>query len=130
MDVPADRSRPTSALPAHPSHREAVRSPRRRRPTGAAPPLPYRLQTSGIGWLIAAVVLIGLTLAVFAGGLRGPAITITVVDDAVVRWLADLNAPGLEGLLRGLVARRAPAGSSAPPGSTSSRVAASPPGCT
>ena len=56
MDVPADRSRSTSP-PLHPSLREAVRSPRRRRPTGAAPPLPYRLQTSGIGWLVAALVL-------------------------------------------------------------------------
>src|ERR687890_724642 len=73
MDVPADRSRPTSALSVHPSLREAVRSPRRRRPTGAAPPLPYRLQSSGIGWLVAAVVLVGLTVAVFARGLRGPA---------------------------------------------------------
>ena len=76
MDVPADRSRPTSALPVHPSLREAVRSPRRRRPTGAAPPLPYRLQTSGVGWLVAALVLVGLTLAIFARGLRGPAVTV------------------------------------------------------
>jgi hypothetical protein len=52
MDVPADPSRSTSAPPIHPSLREAVRSPRRRRPTGAAPPLPYRLGTSGIGWLV------------------------------------------------------------------------------
>jgi hypothetical protein len=59
MDVPADRSRPTSALPVHP---EAVRSPRQRRPTGAAPPLPYRLRTSGIRWLVAAVVLVGLAV--------------------------------------------------------------------
>jgi tRNA A-37 threonylcarbamoyl transferase component Bud32 len=102
MDLPADRSRPTSALPVHPSLREAVRSPRRRRPTGAAPPLPYRLQTSGIGWLVAAVVLVGLTLAIFARGLRGPAVAVTVVDDAVVRWLAGLVGPGLVALLRGL----------------------------
>ena len=59
MDVPADRTRPTSAPPVHPSLREAARSPRRRRPTGAAPPLPYRLQSSGVGWLVAAVVLVG-----------------------------------------------------------------------
>jgi tRNA A-37 threonylcarbamoyl transferase component Bud32/membrane-associated phospholipid phosphatase len=102
MDVPADRSRPTSAPPVHPSLGEAVRSPRRRRPTGAAPPLPYRLQTSGIGWLVAAVVLVGLTLAVFARGLRGPAVVVTVVDDAVVRWLAGLVGPGLVAPLRGL----------------------------
>jgi len=99
MDVPADRSRPSSALPVHP---EAVRSPRRRRPTGAAPPLPYRLQTSGIRWLVAAVVLVGLTVAIFARGLRGPAVAVTVVDDAVVGWLASLVGPGLVAPLRGL----------------------------
>jgi membrane-associated phospholipid phosphatase/tRNA A-37 threonylcarbamoyl transferase component Bud32 len=99
MDVPADRSRPTSALPVHP---EAVRSPRRRRPTGAAPPLPYRLQTSGIRWLVAAVILVGLTLAIFARGLRGSAVAVTVVDDAVVGWLASLVGPALVGPLRGL----------------------------
>jgi tRNA A-37 threonylcarbamoyl transferase component Bud32/membrane-associated phospholipid phosphatase len=103
MDVPAGRSTSTSAPPLHPTLRAAVRSPRRRRPTGAAPPLPYRLRTSGIGWLVAALVLVGLTLAVFARGLRGPAVTVTVVDDAVVGWLADLVGPGLVGPLRGLV---------------------------
>jgi tRNA A-37 threonylcarbamoyl transferase component Bud32 len=102
MDLPADRSRSTSALPIHPSLREAVRSPRRRRPTGAAPPLPYRLQTSGIGWLVAALVLVGLTLAIFGRGLRGPAVTATVIDDAVVGWLADLAGPGVAPFLRGV----------------------------
>src|SRR5215213_7675739 len=100
MDVPAGQSTSTSAPPLHPTLREAVRSPRRRRPTGAAPPLPYRLQTSGVGWLVAALVLVGLTLAIFGRGLRGPAVAVTVVDDAVVGWLA---GPGLVGLLRGLV---------------------------
>ena len=102
MDVPADRSRPTSALPVHPSLREAARSPRRRRPTGAAPPLPYRLQTSGIGWLVAALVLVGLTLVIFARGLGGPAVTATVIDDAVVGWLAGRVGPGLVAPLRGV----------------------------
>jgi tRNA A-37 threonylcarbamoyl transferase component Bud32/membrane-associated phospholipid phosphatase len=102
MDLPADRSRPTSSPPLHPTLREAARSPQRRRPTGAAPPLPYRLQTSGIGWLVAALVLIGLTLAVFARGLRGPAVAVTVIDDAVVGWLASLAGPGLIAPLRGL----------------------------
>src|SRR5512132_3149611 len=102
MDVPADRSRPTSALPVHPSLRETARSPRRRRPTGAAPPLPYRLQSSGVGWLVAAVVLVGLTLMIFARGLRGPAVTATVIDDAVVAWLAGLYGPGAAPLLRGV----------------------------
>jgi membrane-associated phospholipid phosphatase/tRNA A-37 threonylcarbamoyl transferase component Bud32 len=102
MDVSRDRSTSTSAPPVHPTLREAVRSPRRRRPTGAPPPLPYRLQTSGVGWLVAAVVLVGLALAVFGRGMRGPAITATVASDAVVRWLGGLHAPGLEALWQGL----------------------------
>jgi tRNA A-37 threonylcarbamoyl transferase component Bud32 len=79
-----------------------LRSPRRRRPTGEPPPLPYHLQTSGMGWLVAAVVLVGLTLAVFARGMRGPAVAVTIVDDAVVRWLAGLVGPGMVAPLRGL----------------------------
>jgi tRNA A-37 threonylcarbamoyl transferase component Bud32/membrane-associated phospholipid phosphatase len=102
MDVPASRSTSTSAPPLHPTLREAVRSPQRRRPTGAAPPLPYRLQTSGIGWLVAALVLVGLTLAIFARGLRGPAVAVTIIDDAVVGWLAGLVGPGLVPFLRGV----------------------------
>jgi tRNA A-37 threonylcarbamoyl transferase component Bud32 len=102
MDVPAGQSTPTSASPVHPTLREAVRSPPRRRPSGAPPPLPYRLQTSGVGWLVAAVVLVGLALAVFARGLRGAAVAVTVLDGAVVRWLAGVEAPGLVALLRGL----------------------------
>jgi tRNA A-37 threonylcarbamoyl transferase component Bud32 len=102
MDVPADQSTSTSAPPVHSTLQKAVRSPRRRRPTGAPPPLPYRLQTSGVGWLAAAVVLVGLELAVFGRGLRGPAVAVTVADDAVVRWLGGLHAPGLQALFQGL----------------------------
>src|SRR5215216_178810 len=71
-------------------------SGRRRRPSGEAPPLPHHLQTSGVGWLVALVVLVVLSIAVFGGGLRGPAVAVTVADDAVVRWLAELDAPGLQ----------------------------------
>jgi membrane-associated phospholipid phosphatase len=48
------------------------------------------------------VVLVGLTLAIFGRGLRGPAVTATVIDDAVVGWLAGLVGPGLAPLLRGV----------------------------
>src|SRR5829696_6498251 len=72
-------------------------SGRRRRPSGEAPPLPHHLQTSGVGWLVALVVLVALSIVVFAGGLRGLAVAVTVLDDAVVRWLAGLDAPGLAG---------------------------------
>src|SRR5512133_1050579 len=102
MDVPTGQSPPTSAAPLRPTLQEAVRSRRRRRPTGAPPPLPYRLQTSGVGWLVAALALVGLVLAVFARGLRGAAVTVTVADDAVVRWLGGLRAPGLTALWQGL----------------------------
>jgi hypothetical protein len=54
--------------------------------------------------LIAGVVLMALTIKVFAGGMRGLAIDVTVVDDAVVRWLVGLQAPGLVGAWRVLAA--------------------------
>jgi tRNA A-37 threonylcarbamoyl transferase component Bud32/membrane-associated phospholipid phosphatase len=80
----------------------AARSRRRRRPTGEPPPLPHHIQTSGVRWLIAAVVLVALSTAVFARGLRGLAVDVTVADDAVVSWLRGLHAPGLVGLFRAL----------------------------
>jgi tRNA A-37 threonylcarbamoyl transferase component Bud32/membrane-associated phospholipid phosphatase len=64
--------------------------------------LPHHLQTSGVGWLVALVVLVALSMVVFAGGLRGLAVVVTVLDDAVVRWLAGLDAPGLAGTWRAL----------------------------
>jgi tRNA A-37 threonylcarbamoyl transferase component Bud32 len=57
-----------------------------------------------VGWLTAAVVLVTLSLLVFAGGLRGFAVAVTVVDDAVVGWLAGLDVPGLLPAMRGLAA--------------------------
>jgi tRNA A-37 threonylcarbamoyl transferase component Bud32 len=57
-----------------------------------------------VRWLIATLALVALTVAVFAGGLRGLAVEVTVADDAVVRWLAGLHAPGLVGLWRALAA--------------------------
>jgi membrane-associated phospholipid phosphatase/tRNA A-37 threonylcarbamoyl transferase component Bud32 len=104
MDLPADRSTPATVQRVQPAPAGALRPARRRRPTGAPPPLPHHLQTSGVGWLVAAVVLVALTIGVFARGLRGPAITATVVDDAVVGWLVGLHAPGLVGVWRVLAA--------------------------
>ena len=104
MDVSADQSTRTSAPRPQPAPGEALRLPRRRRPTGEAPPLPYHLQTSGVRWLIVGVVLMALTVLVFAGGMRGLAVNVTVVDDAVVRWLTGLQAPWLVGAWRGLAA--------------------------
>ena len=64
------------------------RSGRRRRPSGKPPALPRPLRATGVGWLIAAAALVALSVLVFAGELRGGAVAVTVVDDAVVRWLA------------------------------------------
>ena len=70
MDLPADPSTSTSA-----------------------PPLPYWLQTSGIGWLVAALD----PLPSRPPARPGPAVAVTVVDDAMVGWLAGLVGPGLVG---------------------------------
>jgi len=48
-----------------------------------------------VGWLTAAVVLSVLSVLVFAGELRPAAVGVTVVDDAIVGWVAGLRAPGL-----------------------------------
>jgi membrane-associated phospholipid phosphatase/tRNA A-37 threonylcarbamoyl transferase component Bud32 len=45
-----------------------------------------------------------LSLLVFAGGLHGLAIDITVVDDSAVGWLAGLRAPGLLATMQVLAA--------------------------
>jgi hypothetical protein len=83
MDVPAHQSTPKGASRGRASTR-ILWSPRRRRPTGEPPPLPYHLQTSGVGWLVA--------------------VEVTVADDTVVSWLSRLHAPGLIGVSRALAA--------------------------
>src|SRR5215213_10401153 len=97
MDSAQRQILPEVAGPTRPGTQRARPSGRRRRPSGEAPPLPHHLQTSGVGWLVALVVLVALSLVVFAGGLRGPAVAVTVLDDAVVGWLAGLDGPGLVG---------------------------------
>jgi membrane-associated phospholipid phosphatase len=99
--VPADQSTQTSGPPMRPG---TLRPVGRRRPSGEPPPLPYHLQTSGVGWLLAAVVLVALAIVVFGRGIRGPAVAVTVADDTVVRWLAGLHAPGLVVAWRALAA--------------------------
>src|SRR5690242_19501282 len=104
MDLPAKPPARAAAAEAPVEPAEIRRSPRRRRPSGQPPPLPRHLQVSGVGWLAAAVVLLVLSVVVFAGGVRGPAVAVTVADDAVVRWLAGLRAPGLLPGMRALAA--------------------------
>ena len=74
----------------------------RRRPSGAPPPLPRHLSTTGAGWLIAAVVSIFVTALVFRNGVSGAAVTVIDVDDAVVRWMSGIDLPGIHGIARGV----------------------------
>ena len=78
------------------------RSRRRRRPTGEPPPLPRHLESTGVGWMVAAVGLITLTLLVFTAGRYGRGISLTVADNWVVERLAALRTPGLTSFARGL----------------------------
>jgi tRNA A-37 threonylcarbamoyl transferase component Bud32 len=68
----------------------------RRRPSGQPPPLPRPLRATGVGWLVAAAGVVSFLVVVFAGELRGAAVTVTVVDDMIVRWLAGSHLPGLD----------------------------------
>jgi len=103
MDVPAERPTRTAGPNLHPAARHAAGS-RRRRPTGEPPPLPHHLQTSGVRWLVATLVLVVLAVVVFARGLQGLAVDVAVFDAAVVGWLGGIDLPGFQALMRGLAA--------------------------
>jgi hypothetical protein len=97
MDLPVDHAT-GMAVPVLPT--ATIR--RTRRPSGEPPALPRHVRISGVGWLLAAAVLVASALAIFSRGLRGVAAEVTVADDAVVRWLEDLHVPGLAGTFRAL----------------------------
>src|SRR3954470_9946109 len=97
MDPSTEQASPV-AVPHIPSA-----TPRRtRRPSGEPPPLPRHLQTSGVGWLVAASAVVAAALLVFAGGLRGVAVGVSALDSAVVTWLQGLEGPGSEVAFRTL----------------------------
>ncbi len=75
---------------------------RRRRPSGAPPPLPHDLRTSGAGWLLAAAVAVVAAALVYRHGVRGVAIPAIVVDDTIVRWVSGVDLPAIHGLARGV----------------------------
>jgi membrane-associated phospholipid phosphatase/tRNA A-37 threonylcarbamoyl transferase component Bud32 len=104
MDVSANQPARTAGPGVQPGPPGVRRSTWRRRPSGQPPPLPHHLQTTGVGWLVAAVVLVVVSVLVFAGGLHGLAVEITVVDAAIVGWVAGLRAPGLLAAMQVLAA--------------------------
>jgi membrane-associated phospholipid phosphatase/tRNA A-37 threonylcarbamoyl transferase component Bud32 len=81
---------------------ETRRGRRRRRPTGEPPPLPRHLESTGVGWLVAAVGLITLSLLVFAAGRYASGVSIATVDIWVLERLAAVRTPGLTSVMRGL----------------------------
>jgi tRNA A-37 threonylcarbamoyl transferase component Bud32/membrane-associated phospholipid phosphatase len=81
--------------------RPGRRTPRRR-PSGAPPPLPHELHTTGAGWLSCAVVAVVATVLIFHNGVQGAAIPVIVVDDTVVRWMSNIDLPGIDGIARGV----------------------------
>src|SRR5262245_52796406 len=74
----------------------AERQSPRRRPSGAPPPLPRHLRTSGAGWLVCALAAIALTVLIFRNGVDGIAITAIVIDDTVVRWVSGVDLLGID----------------------------------
>ena len=104
MDVSANQPARTAGPGIQPGPPGIRHSPWRRRPSGQPPPLPHHLQTTGVGWLIAAVVLVVLSVLIFAGGLQGLAVDLSVVDAAVSRWLGGWRAPGLLAAMQTLAA--------------------------
>ncbi|HSO52272.1 MAG TPA: phosphatase PAP2 family protein [Actinomycetes bacterium] len=78
------------------------RSRRWRRPTGEPPPLPRHLESTGVGWMVAALGLVILTLLVFMAGRYGRGVSFAVADNRVVEALANLRTPWLTSFMRGL----------------------------
>src|SRR5512132_4368595 len=78
------------------------RGRRRRRPTGEPPPLPRHLESTGVGWMVAAVGLIILALLAFTVGRYGRGVAFVVADDWVVQRLAAARTPGMASLMRGV----------------------------
>jgi membrane-associated phospholipid phosphatase len=88
-----DTATPTHAADQPARVAASVRhSRRRRRPSGAPPPLPRHLETSGVGWLLAAVGLVAVFTVSFVASRHGAAVAVTAADDRVVRWLTGLRS--------------------------------------
>jgi membrane-associated phospholipid phosphatase len=94
--------------PARTAHADAANalaadvrtSRRRRRPTGAPPPLPRTFPISSAGWLLATLALVAVFTITFAASRHSAALAITAADDRVVQWFAGLRSPWLTRVIR------------------------------
>src|SRR5271166_1482937 len=86
---------------AAPSPGPAVRRPaRRRRPTGAPPPLPHPVSVTTTAWLILAVAVLAGAILV---SVRAPSLRLDdQVNAAVLRLFARARTPWLTGIARGI----------------------------
>jgi hypothetical protein len=67
---------------------------RRRRPTGAPPPLPRTFPLSSAGWLLATLALVAVIAVTFAASRHAVAPAITAADGRVVQWFAGPRSRG------------------------------------
>ena len=104
MDNPVQENADSRPQGRAPDRDSSARGPRRRRPSGEAPPLPRHVRTSGVWWLVVACVVALLSIVLFWGKWRGPAVGLTVGDHAIVRWLSAPSFPGYVGAARVLAA--------------------------
>ena len=77
-----------------------ARTPRRRRPTGAPPPLPHPVSVTTRAWLILVVVVLAGAILV---SVRAPSLRLDdQVNAAVLRFFARARTPWLTGIARGI----------------------------
>ena len=89
----------TASLPPGPAVRP---TPRRRRPTGAPPPLPHPVSATTRAWLVLAVVVLAGVIAVSA---RAPSLRLDdQVNTAVLRLFARARTPWLTDVANGISA--------------------------
>ena len=80
----------------------ARRTPRRRRPTGAPPPLPHPVSVTTRAWLVLAVVVLAGVIVI---SVRAPSLRLdNQVNTAVLRLFARARTPWLTGVAHGISA--------------------------
>jgi tRNA A-37 threonylcarbamoyl transferase component Bud32 len=98
--APAVDAAPLDTFDASVGRARLRRSRRRRRPTGAAPPLPRSLGTTGKLWLIALIVVVAAIALLLASS--GARTVVDQIDAFVLRQIAALRTAWLTTLARGI----------------------------
>ncbi|MGI9023676.1 MAG: hypothetical protein ACR2HV_10710, partial [Acidimicrobiales bacterium] len=88
---------PGTAALSHGHAQPPATTPTRRRPSGAAPPLPVDLRRSGLAWAAAGGIVLLFWFVVFLTEARP---STDVIDRAVLDRVTDLRNPGLTRVMR------------------------------